>query len=52
MIVSYFIVEEKSEFPEGMEKALTERLRVRIKGREESGEFILEVCYRPHGSGN
>lgn len=43
LIISHFIVEEKSVFHERMKKALTESLRVRIKGRAESGEIILGV---------
>lgn len=41
LIINNFIDEENSEFCERMKKALTERLRVRIKGMAESGEIIL-----------
>lgn len=52
LIVSLFIVEENTEFHERMKKALTGRLRVRIKRRGETGEIILGACYRPHAPGN
>lgn len=52
LILSNFIVDENSEFHERMKKALTERLMVRIKGRTESSEIILRVCYRSHSPGN